>query len=535
MILVSFREYGLTWDEEDQRNYGEAVLRWYGSAFRDRSALSYLNLYLYGGFFEVVAQLVTRLSPLGVYETRHLVNAAFGLVAIATTYRLGAFVSNQMGGFFSALFLTVTPVFYGHLFNNSKDIPFLTMSLLAFYFILRSYDLLPRLPRSHSATIGITVGLAMGIRAGGVILLGYLGLLWALWLAVHWKINRTRTNSDAHEEEPDAARAANGASPINAATHRLNGKTIARLIISFALIALIAWLVMLVWWPWAQTKPLINPFRGLSQTARFASTVRVFYDGRFIDSTGLPRSYLPTWFVITLPEFYFVTLLAGLFLMWRFVRRSWPTIERSDKLVKVGMLVFGFGFPPLVAIALHSTLYNGLRHFLFVVPFLAVLAGISFATLLESGVSRWAKAGVAALTVLSSASTIVDMFQLHPYQYIYFNRSIAGGLKNAAQRYETDYWGMSYKEGAEWVIENYHPEAKDPIRVANCSTPFLTAYFLEKTEDARRRFITVSRSEDPNLFLAIGKCHRKKNRHIIHTVQRQGTPLMHVIELREPE
>jgi len=126
------------------------------------------------------------------------------------------------------------------------------------------------------------------------------------------------------------------------------------------------------------------------------------------------------------------------------------------------------------------------------------------------------------------------MIQLHPYQTIYFNRTIAGGLKKASQSYESDYWGMSYKEGAEWVIRNYHPNTEEPIRVANCSKKFLTGYFLEKTEEARQRFASVPNTEASHLFLAISRCRRKKNRNVLYTVERQGTPLMYVIELEAP-
>ena len=104
LILSTFLDYGLTADEELQRVYGDYVISWYSSFFRDRSALSYFNLNLYGGFFEVIAQLASRIIPLGVYETRHLINALFGCLAIVTTYKLGSHVSNSMGGFFSALF-----------------------------------------------------------------------------------------------------------------------------------------------------------------------------------------------------------------------------------------------------------------------------------------------------------------------------------------------------------------------------------------------------------------------------------------------
>ena len=447
LILVTFLDYGLTWDEEVQRNYGELVLHWYGSLFRDRSALSYQNLNLYGAFFEVIAQLVVRISPFGVYETRHLVNALFGIGAIAVTYRLGSFVSNPTGGFFSALFLTLTPAFYGHIFNNSKDIPFLTLSLLAFYFILRSYDSLPRLPKRDIVKIGISIGLAIGIRVGGIVLLGYLALLWVCWLLVQW---RRAGPSQEHEMEASNAASDSGASGLR--------KTIARLCLAFAMTSLVAWIAMLLWWPWAQTRPLVNPFRALAQTAHFSSGLRVFHNGQFLEATDLPGSYLPTWFAISLPEFYFVSLLGGLFFAYRFARRFAKTAGRFERLIKIGLLVFAFAFPPAMAILLHSTLYNGLRHFLFVIPLLAVLAGISFAALLKSDVNRLVKGAVASLIVLSAGSTVFDMVQLHPYQYIYFNRSIAGGLKKAAESYETDYWGLSYREGAEWVIANYHPE-----------------------------------------------------------------------------
>lgn len=540
LILVTFLDYGLTWDEEVQRNYGEQVISWYRSGFRDRSALSYLNLNLYGGFFETLAQLATRILPFGVYESRHLVNAAFGLVAIAATYKLGAYVSSSMGGFFSALCLTLTPVFYGFQFNNPKDLPFLTLSLLAFYFILQSYDALPRLPKRLIAKLGISIGLTLGVRVGGLFLFGYLALLWACWFIVQWGLSRRATRELSFSEKAEVVSSPNAEPstlevlpPSSVQPSAL--KTLLRLSLLFALIVVIAWVVMLVWWPWAQAKPLVNPFRALAEATHFDSGLKVFYNGEYVPANDLPRSYLPTWFALTLPEFYFVLLLTGLFFVVRCARRLAITAEYLARFLKIGMVVFAFGFPLAMAIILHSTIYNGLRHFLFVIPLLAVLAGISFAALCQSQANRLIKINVAALVLLSAGSTVVDMMQLHPYQAIYFNRMIAGGLKHAAQRYDSDYWGMSYKEGIEWVIQNYHPNTGEPIRVANCSKKFLTGYFLEKTEETRQRFASVPNTEDSHLFLAISRCHRKRKHQVLYTVERQGTPLMFVIELEAPK
>src|SRR4051812_11031193 len=64
LVIATFRDYGISWDEEVQNNYGDKLLRFYASGFRDRSAMHYLNLFYYGGFFDLVAAIVNLVSPL---------------------------------------------------------------------------------------------------------------------------------------------------------------------------------------------------------------------------------------------------------------------------------------------------------------------------------------------------------------------------------------------------------------------------------------------------------------------------------------
>ena len=45
---------------------------------------------------------------------------------------------------------------------------------------------------------------------------------------------------------------------------------------------------------------------------------------------------------------------------------------------------------------------------------------------------------------------MLDVFQLHPYEYVYFNR-VFGGLASAQNQYETEYWGLSLRAGMEWI------------------------------------------------------------------------------------
>lgn len=511
LIAFTFLDYGLTWDEEIQKTYGEHVLNWYASFFQDRQALAFANLYFYGAFFEMLAQLATRISPFGVYETRHLASALFGLLGIFIAYKFGSYLYNPMGGFFSALFLTLTPVFYGHSFNNPKDIPFATLFLLALYYIIRSYDSLPNMTKLHLVKTGIAIGLAMGVRIVGILLLGYLIVLCAAWLIFRQLLNRAFSQS-------------------RMALH------VARLIGLLMAVTLVAWIVMLACWPWAQVSPLFNPLGALQVSAHFAWSAPVFFNGREIAATNLPRTYLPVWLAISLPEFYFIALVIGCLPAYRFISNPEITPQQSGQISKIGLLVFAVCLPLFAAITLRPTVYDGLRHFMFILPPLAILAGISFAGFLRSILHPLLKYGIAVLVVLCAAITAADMIQLHPYQSVYFNRIIAGGLPSAAKRFETDYWGSSYREGALWVIQNYHAANAERVRVANCSAPFLTEYFFEQSPNARQRFINVTPDKNPHLFLATTRnnCHEKITGRILHIVERQGTPLLYVFETHAP-
>ncbi len=47
---------------------------------------------------------------------------------------------------------------------------------------------------------------------------------------------------------------------------------------------------------------------------------------------------------------------------------------------------------------------------------------------------------------------IVDAVRLHPYEYIYYNRFVSG-VSGAFRKYEMDYWGISYREAANYLNE----------------------------------------------------------------------------------
>src|ERR1700709_539650 len=60
---LTFRDYGLGWDDYTHAEYADLLLRLYGSGFKDTAALSFANLYMYGGGFDMAAALLEKRLP----------------------------------------------------------------------------------------------------------------------------------------------------------------------------------------------------------------------------------------------------------------------------------------------------------------------------------------------------------------------------------------------------------------------------------------------------------------------------------------
>jgi hypothetical protein len=169
-------------------------------------------------------------------------------------------------------------------------------------------------------------------------------------------------------------------------------------------------------------------------------------------------------------------------------------------------------------------------------PPLAALAGTVVTEFVRRCRVATVRVAVMVLLLLSVGATAVDMVKLHPHQYVYFNRLFGGGVAEAAKSFDTDYWGNSYKEGVEWVVKNYRGGGDTgKIKVASCLHSLSTSYFLPQDRFEYVGSVHSGRriSAEPDLFLATPRwnCDKTFSGRVIHTVARQGAPLLYVIEV----
>lgn len=104
-------QFGATWDEKAQHEYGELVYRYFASG--DPSALNHSDQYLYGGLFDLLCVLATNWIPADVHVTRHAINSVFGWIGVVYTGRLANRLFGPAVALLAMVLLTVSPRYFG--------------------------------------------------------------------------------------------------------------------------------------------------------------------------------------------------------------------------------------------------------------------------------------------------------------------------------------------------------------------------------------------------------------------------------------
>jgi hypothetical protein len=184
VALATFRDFGLGWDDYTHAEYGDLLVAFYASGLSDQRALSWVNLYMYGGGFDLLAALAAKVLPFGIFETRRLFGAAVGLIGLVATWRTGRRIGGPLAGLVALVLLATCPLYVGHMFMNAKDAPFAVAMALLLLGLVRAVEQYPRLPVATGVLTGIGFGLAIGSRImggfGAVYGLGALALVFAV-------------------------------------------------------------------------------------------------------------------------------------------------------------------------------------------------------------------------------------------------------------------------------------------------------------------------------------------------------------------
>ncbi|MBN2116252.1 MAG: hypothetical protein JW730_06770 [Anaerolineales bacterium] len=413
--LLVFRDYGLSWDEPLFYDYGNAL----GYAYSPRAWLSgdfdLSNSYGASGddhktrgpaYLLLAREPVYLLEALGLDEASawHLINFLFFQLGVYFLYRLAARWMRPSAALTATALFSWQPLLWGHAFINPKDPPFLVFFLASVCLGLEMADHLADETKTNKQKYGslilpaVLLGIATSIRVLGP-LAGLLVVIYAI--------------SRFH-------------------------KRITAFIPHLILYGILAILAMFITWPFLWENPILNFVSVLSFMSDNPTNLSVLFGGEVYRAGELPRRYLPFMLATTLTEpvwfLFFLGVVAGYIKLFR--------QKITDHIVSLSLVFLWFAILIVYVLLRRPAVYDGLRHFLFILPPIFIFTGFAFESIIHRIAPIWLRAGLIFILLLPGIAGIV---QLHPYEYAYYN-SFVGGTSQAFRQYETDYWLTCYQD-----------------------------------------------------------------------------------------
>ena len=421
-------DYGISFDEPIQRDHGIVAVDymnqyfgWYeGKVFEQHDYLSYEHRF-YGVLFSSIFYGLERWLGLEDFRDQHLLR------------HYGVFLFAWLGAiFFYALllrchfdwrwallgtfFLVLSPRLFAHNFYNVKDAVFVSAYIIASYGLLRFFD--PFSWRSMLA-FAFATAVLINVRIVGLVIPLLVGIWLIPALVYYWE-------HDFHRK-----------------------RVIKNAIGYFILTAGFT----LLFWPYLWEAPvqhLLEAFQAMGKY-KWAGEVRLW--NNTYQAQDLPWYYLPSWMLITIPLVYWLLFLRGFFPLIQktlvpFFTWKWRAVF-LDGIRDSGIVLSLFLVPIVIVLGLQSTLYDGWRQMFFVYPPFLIIGLYGLRWQYERMSTNNGRV-LLTIVIISVLTIGTQMVKTHPHQQVYFN-VLAGS--NPEFRHETDYWGLSYKQALEALLE----------------------------------------------------------------------------------
>lgn len=477
LIFLTYKNYGITWDEiyyvQVGRHYAIQILdslRIPHNLVNNNFAPTELHLKTHGVIFDIVVILLTPLFRSFNIETYHLIKALLSLFSFIFFYIILLKLFSRKWALFGLVLLLLFPRFYGDIFNNSIDIPTLTIftSYICFFLLfINKRDSLIRL---------LLLSLSLSILINQRIVFLYAFVITCLFLIKKPKLILF-----------------------------LSGLTFVFLHLTH---------------PYLWQNPVLGFIDVLTTSNSFPFTAANLFEGQYIPANQIPWYYIPKLMIITIPLATLTLFIIGNFyLLFTIFNKK----KALDQKIKYFYILSIFYIPLIIIFIVRPALYDSWRHFIFLTIPLIVIAVYGAYTIFLIK-NNLIKVILFSLIAINLFATAVEMKVLHPYQYIYYN-SLVGGLKGANSKYETDYWGAANREAVEWFNKNIN----DPNKIYYLITegdPLSAGYYFKKN-----MFFTYDYNK-ANYVISFTRWNsdKKYSGKIIHIIEREKVPLIYIKE-----
>jgi hypothetical protein len=437
-LLIGFSVYcslivGESVDEAHSLKYGKITLDYLFSFGKIDRTIEYREYY--SPIYWSLLYFFTEVFPMK-YQVQgsHLVNLVFSLGAIFGLSKLCKELFNKKLSQIIFLVLYFYPIFFGHMSINNKDtiISFCHVWIIYLLFKYLKNQNIKEKANNYIILIGVLTAVATGINM--VFLGSQIPILIIILLEVFYFKKIIKNNF-----------------------------SIRIFFLDIFKCFLIFYFLLALFWIDIHQNIFFQPFIIIQEwiSADLITGWRHnLVNGTYYLSSDVPNFYFLINFFYKTPEYVLISYFIFIILIFN------KTNFFNEKFVffnyKIYFVIMLLIFPNLIQFIAPFTIYDGLRLFLWTIPYTCIIPALAIYYLIEN--FNYIRSKIVSIFLLSFfIFYFYNFITITPYHYTYLNL-FNGKKENRYKKFENDYWGTSLKE----LLNNVKFENNNEIKIATC-------------------------------------------------------------------
>ena len=436
---------GMSWDEGGTVTIAKSRLKFlFSFGLSDYVPLPFSHYF--PGTYPVVAMFITQLFNKSYeIEILHIINSCVGISTIFGISKISRELFNKNVGYIVFLISFFNPVFFGHMAMNERDLVIAFCNVWTTYALIKyfKYHHIKEKKTKFLIVLGMLLGLGSSCRVAFFVTLLPIFIFLIIDSFFQRKICKKKI-------------------------------LIKTFIKDIFIASLIAYFVLIVFWPEVYPNILVLPFSFFYETLHIPIGVpNGLINGIFYSTSNPPKDYILVLLFYKLPEYFILSYILLLIIL---IKNSSFFIKKFNNFYyKITLIFLIIIFPNFLLFISPYPVYDNLRLFLFLIPYLSIVPGIVIFYLMENLRFKLNKALSAVMSILF-IYCVFNFFSLTPYQYTYLN-FFNGKFSESYKKFEADYWVTSTKE----LLKKTNFKKEGQIKLALCGmSKGVAKYYLKK-------------------------------------------------------
>jgi hypothetical protein len=412
----------------------------------------------YSTFYWSFLYFITEIFP-SKYETEvnHLVNLIFSLSAIFGIGKVTKELFNKKVSKIIFIILFFYPIFFGHMSINNKDTILAFSHVWMVYLILRylKNQEIKKKADKYAVSFGLLAALSTGIQ------LTFLGsqIPIILFILIEIFFLKKIINKNFSKK---------------------------RFLYDIIKCFLVFYSILILFWIDVHQNILIQPFyiiwEFIFSDFKTGWPFILLNGNYYFSFKDVPPLYFLINFIYKSPEYILLTYL--LFLILIINSKNFYKIKFKFFYYKLSFIIFMLIFPNLLMFIIPFPVNDGLRLFLWVLPYYCIIPGLTLYYLIEN--FSFIKPKITLLVLsLFIFYYLFNFLSITPYQYTYLN-VLNGKNENRYKKFENDYWATSIDE----LIKNANFKTDKVIKITTCGFNSKTPkHYLKKRPNLKYKFV----------------------------------------------